>query len=385
VPIGALAGLVFAALLPARKRGSDLPGARCAAAILIPAHDEALGIAATLATIIPQLLPQDRLIVIADNCTDATAEVARGLGATVLERQHATEKGKGFALAFGMEHLRGPGAPNVVVMMDADCLVHVGAIDALIRTAAELGRPVQAVYLMGSPANPSVKDHLSAFAFLTKNLVRPRGLDRLGAPVLLTGTGMAFPWASIADVPLASGNIVEDMQLGVDLVLRGRMPAHCRQAQVTGQLPSGEKPALTQRKRWEHGHLRTLFTQVPRLLLASILRPRILPLVADLVVPPLALLAMLWLGVAVLIAAGLFVTPRPLSPRSMDLVPAYVHIATGLVFFLTTLLAWGRFGRKTIPLRALLSVPFYMIWKIPLYLGFLFRPEKQWVRTQRTP
>ena len=48
---------------------------------------------------------------------------------------------------------------------------------------------------------------------------------------------------------------------------------------------------------------------------------------------------------------------------------------------------YGEFGigfaRKTIPLRELLSVPLYMLWKIPMYLGFVTKPEKKWIRTDR--
>jgi len=269
--------------------------------------------------------------------------------------------------------------PQVLVIIDADCLIEAGALDTLIRAAQAAGRPAQAVYLMASPPEPGVKDHLSAFAFLTKNLVRPRGLDRLGSPVLLTGTGMAFPWDSIADIPLASGNIVEDMQLGVDLALRGRPPMLCVDARVNGQLPAGEKTALTQRKRWEHGHLRTLLTQAPRLMMGAMgFRPSLLILAADLLIPPLALLAMLWVAVFGMVAAGWF-----FLPHGGILVPLAVHVGVGALFFLSTGLIWYRFGRGSIPLFALTAVPVYMLWKLPLYVRFLFRPERQWIRTER--
>jgi hypothetical protein len=84
---------------------STLP-ADLSLAVLVPAHNEAEGIATTLATILPQLRSSDRLLVIADNCTDATAEAARQAGATVIERHNLTQRGKGYALDFGLSRLR---------------------------------------------------------------------------------------------------------------------------------------------------------------------------------------------------------------------------------------------------------------------------------------
>src|SRR5688572_3435370 len=113
-------------------------------------------------------------------------------------------------------------------MMDADCAAHEGAIDALVRQVVRTNAPAQAVYLMTPPpgdeypaATAGPRHAVSALAFVVKNQVRPRGLSRLGLPCLLTGTGMAFPWQIIRDAPLASGNIVEDMQLGLDLAVAG--------------------------------------------------------------------------------------------------------------------------------------------------------------------
>jgi hypothetical protein len=49
----------------------------------------------------------------------------------------------------------------------------------------------------------------------------------------------------------------------------------------------------------------------------------------------------------------------------------------------SVLLAWGRFAREVIPARTLAAVPFYVVWKVPLYFSFLFKREKQWIRTER--
>ena len=260
---------LLAALLPAR-RDADPTNPRPRCAVVIPAHNEEAGIALTLASILPQLAAGDRVLVVADNCTDATATAARAAGAEVVERTDQARRGKGYALDFGVRTLQ-KDPPAVVVIVDADCVLEPSSLDLLVRKSAVTGRPVQAAYVMEAPRDGGTRAQLAAFLFALKNVVRPRGLSRLGLPCLLTGTGMAFPWNLLDGAPLASGNIVEDMQLGIDVALAGRPPVFCGEARVRSELPASSGAAATQRTRWIHGHLTTLTTQAPRLLAAAVL------------------------------------------------------------------------------------------------------------------
>jgi len=295
VPILVLVTESLAALLPGRRQRQAMPLARPRCAVLIPAHNEESGIGKTVTALLPQLQPGDHLVVVADNCSDQTAEAARTCGATVIERHDVARRGKGFALDFGVRFLE-KTPPEVVVLVDADCLLTAGSLDVLAREAHARGSPIQAVYLLDQPPGAGIKDQLSSFAFQFKNLVRPLGLDRLGLPCLLTGTGIALPWPLLQGANLASGNIVEDMQLGIDLAVKGHPPRLCAQALVHGELPAGRRAAVTQRTRWEHGHLRTLLRQVPRLVGAAIRQRRLglAGLALELSVPPLSMLGLLW-------------------------------------------------------------------------------------------
>ncbi|MFM7450577.1 MAG: glycosyltransferase family 2 protein [Leptolyngbyaceae cyanobacterium] len=350
--------------------------ARPKVGVLVPAHNEALGIKATLDTLFPQLTEQDQLVVIADNCDDETASIARSAGATVIERHDTDRRGKGYALDYGLKTLAS-NPPEVVIVVDADCIVYPGTIEQIASLAATTGQPVQSAYVLDLPAQSSPKDAISALAFLVKNLVRPRGLAHLGWPCLLTGTGMAFPWSILCQISLASGNLVEDMQLAIDLAITGYPTLFCPEGQVTGVLPKQLQAAASQRTRWEHGHLKTLKTQVPRLLRASIQQRRfdLLVLALDLAIPPLSFLVMLWLGMFIiaLVAAGLGVASAPLT----------LLILEGCFLAGAILLAWVAFGRSRVPIQALLAIPFYILWKIPLYFAFFVRPQTEWVRTER--
>ncbi|MEA5417850.1 glycosyltransferase family 2 protein [Spirulina sp. CCNP1310] len=345
--------------------------------VLIPAHNEAEGIAATLKPILLELPEAAEILVIADNCTDDTAAVVRSLGIQVLEREDPEHRGKGYALDFGLQHLA-PDPPAVVVMVDADCDVQMGTIEQIAKQAVGLKRPVQALYLMAKPPQPQAKDAVSAFAFKVKNLVRPLGLWQLQQPCLLTGTGMAFPWEVLPQISLASGNIVEDMQLGLDLAIAGYPPQFSPTTLVMGRLPSQSKAATSQRTRWEHGHLQTLFKTVPRLIGAGMKQGRLdlIALALELAVPPLTLLVLLW-GAVMGLSLGLWGLGWSLAW------PVFTGAIAGLLLFTAIFTAWLRFGRQDLSPRMLLSIPFYILWKIPLYFRFLTRPESQWVRTER--
>ena len=366
----------LAALLPSRLRAAEANTPRPRCAVLIPAHDEELGIGRTLASIRPQLFPGDRLIVVADNCGDRTAEVARAEGAEVLERWDTARRGKGYALDYGVRFLeRDP--PEVAVVIDADCTVYPGAIDLLVRRAIATNCPVQASNLLEAPARAGWRSQISSFAFQYKNLVRSLGRSRLRVPCLLTGTGMAFPWPLIRDASLSSGNIVEDLQLGLDLALIGFPANLCPEAKVTSELPADSRTALEQRKRWEHGHLQTLFTQVPRLIGSAFRRRRLalLGLALDLSVPPLAMLFLLW-------AATLTGLLAWWSAGGSEW-PALILAGSGLGALLSICLAWVKFGRERLPLKSLLTVPLYLVWKVPVYLAYFFHRQQAWVRTER--
>ncbi len=364
-----------AALFPPKVwRWQDSPRPRIA--VLIPAHNEAAGIGATLETVLEQLTSLDQLVVVADNCTDETAAVAQEMGAIAIARFDDTRRGKGYALDFGMNFLA-KHPPDVVVIVDADCIVAPGAIEQISRLAIARNRAVQATYLLTQPAKPSPKDAVSTLAFTVKNLVRPLGLAQFDLPCPLTGAGMAFPWAAIRKVSLASGNIVEDMNLGLDLALAGHPATFCYAARVTSALPQQARAAKSQRTRWEHGHLQTILTQVPRLLKMALQQRRfdLFAIALDLLIPPLSLLVMLWaLATAVAIAATRF---------GISQIPVIMLGSAGVMILIAIVSAWAKHCRRDIPAKVLLTIPLYVLWKIPLYFSFLWKPQTKWVRTER--
>jgi cellulose synthase/poly-beta-1,6-N-acetylglucosamine synthase-like glycosyltransferase len=347
-------------------------------AVLIPAHNEQAVIERTLQTLLPTIPSSGTVVVVADNCSDKTAEIARTCGATAIERFDTLRRGKGFALDFGLAHLA-LTPPEVVVFLDADCQVDEYTATRLAMAAYATKCPVQGLNLCDPDPQGGVLQAVSGLAFRFKNLVRPLGLTRLAGMTHLTGTGMALPWALVNRAEVASSNVVEDMQLGIDLAVQGYRTKFLPTARVNSPLPQQSAAAKTQRTRWEHGHLRTLLTQAPKLLGLALRHGRfdLLILALDLAIPPLSLLMM---GTAFLCL--LFGLAWLLGFSN---VPALIAGIALLSIWLAVVAGWAVHCRHIIPARTLVLAPLYAAWKIPLYAAFLWRRQQQWVRTARDP
>lgn len=375
VPLLVLSAECLAALLPGRcPPVSTGPRPRCV--VLVPAHNEAAGIERTLRTVVPQLDTGDSVLVVADNCTDQTAGVVRAAGCGVVERADPGRRGKGYALAHGVDHLRGH-PPEVVVILDADCVPAPGAIDRLVREAARTAGPVQGAYRMDAPAGSGPDRQVAAFAFTVKNVVRPLGLARLGLPCLLTGSGMAFPWAALAAADLGHGHIVEDMQLAIDFTRRGRPVRFVPGAEVRSEFPVGDRASAGQRRRWEHGHLTVMVSESPRLILGGLARRQwdMVGLGLDLAVPPVSAL--------LLVAAGVYAVVGTGAVLGGTCKPVFVLSAVNFVTLVTLWIVWLTFGRENIGWTTLVRTPIYVMRKIAIYLAFVINRERMWVRTER--
>jgi cellulose synthase/poly-beta-1,6-N-acetylglucosamine synthase-like glycosyltransferase len=344
-------------------------------AVVIPAHNETTGIIPTIEDITPQLRPGDRLIVIADNCSDDTAAVAASLGADVVERNDLSRRGKGFALACAIQHLSAK-PPDFVLFIDADCRIEHDATARLINACRERGRPVQAGFLMREAKDSAVNNGLAEFAFLVRSWVRPLGLAALEFPSQLMGTGMIFPWKLICSAPLANDHLVEDLKLGLDLAASGHAPSFFPETIVTSEFPASSNGTDLQRERWTQGQLNVIAT-APALLMTSIRRRNIglLVLTLDTLVPPLFLLALLMIVLLLLSAC--------VAMLGGSNVPLIISVADLALLGMALSASWYQFGRRTIPLRKMFDVAGIVARARLLTRIATGRTSKQWLRAKR--
>ena len=344
---------------------------------MVPAHNEEIGISSTIQSLKLQLRSEDRVVVVADNCTDNTAAIAASLDVEVVERTDLTRVGKGYALDRGIQYLS-ENPPEVLIVVDADCHFTEGSIDVLATTCERQNIPTQSLNLMQSPYDFADGFEFAEFAWKVKNWVRPLGLRALGLPCQLTGTGMAFPWHIIHSADLANGEIVEDLKLGLELAKAGLAPVFCPASRVISYFPTSSLGARTQRERWEQGHLSILVGVAPRLIAIAICRnrPSLLALALDVSVPPIVLLAAIQTALLLLSTVAL----------AAGLSGASFAVAAVSLAALTTAIAlcWRDFGVGTLPLRKLGFAPAILAQKLGLYHRMLSggRP-KHWIRTDR--
>ncbi len=224
-------------------------------AVLVPAHDEEVGIADTVTSLRRMRHGErpPRIVVIADNCTDSTARRAAEAGAEVLVRYDPARRGKGYALAWGFERVLRDDELDAVAVVDADCRVSENLLGALARALAE-GGAAQCAYLVANPDDGAAAA-VRAAGFAVTNTMRPRGRSSLGLSAGLLGTGMAFRRELLERHPWRAFSYAEDREQHLALVLAGERVAFAADGWVSSPMPVSLAEAEQQQARWESGRL----------------------------------------------------------------------------------------------------------------------------------
>jgi 1,2-diacylglycerol 3-beta-glucosyltransferase len=385
LPLLYLALLSVAALFAARRtRHVTLPLEPAEApiqslprfAILIPAHDEAPVVASAVASAVALEYPTSRrdIFVVADNCADETAVIARGAGATVYERTDEQNRAKGYALGWLLEQLEAEGRRfGAYVVVDADTRLSANFLTRMAAVLASGAQVAQAQYrvLNGDDAWTA---GIRAVAFALFNHLRPLGRSCFGWSAGLKGNGMCFSRTVIERFGWGSYSLTEDVEYHVRLIEAGISVVYVPDATIAAEMPVNLAQARSQQARWERGRLeltRDYVVPLVRGFLRSGNAAR-LDAAMEIVLPPLSLLIG---AVCVCLAVGGLLRWGP-------------GLALGLV--LVALLALhGLIGAALAKLSAreylsLLRAPLFVVWKCWVYLAALFgRGGDSWIRTQR--
>ena len=378
-PFLAAAGYLAALALIARRAPGPEGSRDQTFDIVVPARDEEQMIGSTVASLLAIDYPREqfRILVVADNCTDRTAERAQAAGARVLERNDATRLGKGHALAYAYAASLADGFADAVVVVDADTVVSPNLL-AAFSARLDLGAlALQADYGVRN-ATTAWRTRLMSIAFSLYHTLRSLGRERLGLSCGLRGNGMAFASSVLRDVPHEAFSRVEDVEYGVALALAGVRVEYVEEAHVWADMPETSAAARTQRQRWEGGRLAIARRFVPRLLSAGVEREdRVaLDLAVDLMVPPLTRLAVVSI-VGLVVAGVLYASGRvgafPVALWGASVFALLIYVGRGFALA-------GLGARAAIDL---LWAPVFAAWKAAL----IVRPGRSlrgdWVRTRR--
>jgi hypothetical protein len=343
--------------------------------IIVPAHDEAAGIGKTISSLQQLGWPSARyrIVVVADNCTDATASISQAAGATVLERQDLTRRGKGYALAHAFTWSRTTELADAVVVVDADSVVSANLLESFAARIEAGACALQAHYGVLNAAD-SWRTRLMAIALGSIHKVRSRARERMGLSCGIRGNGWCVTHALLDKIPYRSFSLTEDVEFGIDLGLAGYRVAYCDESHVNGEMVTSEHAARSQRQRWEGGRVALIREKVPALLRAAVAGCSLvcLDLAIDLLVLPLSYVV---LNVAAIIAVG------ALNPEGFR----WALLTVGLIDLLALSAYVGRgwmlSGIGIEGIWDLLRVPVFLVWKL-LIIRFYPKPNN-WIRTKR--
>lgn len=334
-------------------------------AIIVPAHNEAGNIARTLHSL--KKSTSSTVIVVADNCDDATAEVASACGARVLIRKDRSQRGKPYALDYALKILHSEGFAYFA-FVDADTVVEENFASVLLSAFANGSQAIQVAYAQFG-YDKSHMQRLLDIGFSASNSIRPMGRSYWNLSCGILGNGFALTRETLLAVPFQVDSIVEDLVYHIHLVGKGKKVDFVSCTTVWAEIAGSAKAVSIQRSRWEGGRLMALIRQGPRLLkLALGGQMRLIEPLLDLLCPPISF--------HVLAILLLFLFPFPV-------VHAYAWIALGIVFaYCMTAISVRKEVIKDC--TALCLAPAYLLWKLLMLPKIISSACKaKWLRTAR--
>jgi cellulose synthase/poly-beta-1,6-N-acetylglucosamine synthase-like glycosyltransferase len=384
-PVLYLCLLSISAILTAQKRKNERanPSSPILSytnfAILIPAYNEEAILGTLLGSLSVLEYPKDRftVYVVADNCTDDTAELTRKSGRVqIYERFDPVKRGKGYALNWLLQKLEEDQLIHeAYVILDADSVVEPAFLQVMNRELLQGAQALQAYYtVLNGTESPSTA--LRWIALTLVNYVRPLGRSGLGASSTLGGNGMCFSRALLLRHPWQAFSLAEDYQYYLTLVQHGEKIYFVPEAIVRSQMPTTFEQMRTQDIRWESLVGGQSTWRIAFKLLRAGLRFRDfrrIEAIAELLTPPLSLL----------VSCCLTTLIGSLLLWSWSGLVFSLILIGGLIGYIGTALHLLRPPRTVY--IALLHSPGFIIWK--LWVCFVLRRSKkytsEWVRTSR--
>lgn len=371
--------LASLAWLIGRRRASVAPEPRTRFLVAIPAHDEGQLIGDTVRSVLRSRYPAELLdvVVIADNCTDDTADAARAAGATCLERHDPDRRGKPHALHWFFQQYDLSRVSGVAII-DADTVVHPDFMRVMDRRLQAGEVAIQGFYGVKNPDETWLTRLAVLPAAIKFHLCYP-GKRLLGLSCPLAGNGMCFDAEILRRFGWNAFTLSEDWEYYLILAAQGYCVTPAPEAMIHAQVANSLRLGRAQRIRWTRGRSQALALHW-RSLLQRALRHRdlaALDAIFDVARPTHSMLFLT--NVVYLMTCGLLwyadlVTAGPLMLAAGLFGWQVLYYFTGLVIERPPLRTW----------LALAIVPYYLIWKLSVTVVGLFGIREQpWVKTTR--
>jgi cellulose synthase/poly-beta-1,6-N-acetylglucosamine synthase-like glycosyltransferase len=353
-------------------------------AIIISAHNEETVIGGAIRSLKKINYPQDMydIFVIADNCCDSTAKVAREWGAKVYERTDSLRKGKGYALEWMFGNLfEMEKKYDAICILDADNLVSKNFFLEMNKQLI-LGHKVIQGYLDSKNPHDSWVSGNYSIAYWISNRMFQLPRHYLGLNCALGGTGFVMATSVLKEIGWGATCLTEDLEFSMKLVLKGMKVSWSHNAVVYDEKPLRMAQSWKQRKRWMQGHCDCAFRYLADLIKLAVLK-------RDMVAFDSALYL---IQPFVIVANGIAAVYSILNILINKDINTYANMNTLLFLLLVLFVTYVNIvfvfveGKLTKKIALyFITFPVYSLTWIPIIIaGFLDRNKREWVHTLHT-
>lgn len=227
---------------------------------IIPAHNEEAVIGNLVQSLVNQTYKKELydIYVIADNCTDNTAKVAREAGAIVLERKDEVNKTKGHALNWFLNQKIEENAPyDAFCVFDADNIVDKNFLMAMNKKLCQGEEVVQGYRDIKNPTDSWISSGYAIF-YWTMNRFYHLARYNLGLSPLINGTGFMVKFDVVKPTGWDTQTLTEDIEFSLKHIIKGKRLGWATDAIVYDEQPVGFKQSWSQRSRWTVGHIQCI-------------------------------------------------------------------------------------------------------------------------------
>jgi cellulose synthase/poly-beta-1,6-N-acetylglucosamine synthase-like glycosyltransferase len=366
-------------------------------AIFVAAHNEQNVISSIVKNLNSLNYPKElyEIFVIADNCTDNTAEIVRRLGVKVYERFNSNKRGKGYALEWAFKRLFDTEKEfDAICVLDADNLVSPNFLMEMNKHLC-MGHKVVQGYLDSKNPNDSWISGNNSIAFWISNRLIQLPRYYLGLSCILGGTGFIISTSVVKEFGWGATCLAEDLEFSLKLIKRGMKVYWAHDAVIYDEKPLKLVQSWKQRKRWMQGHFDCAKRFLVPLITKAVREKNVVAMDSALyLLQPIIVV----INGLVMISSFMYVLYKLVSKlmnlgvvevlvktvasleKSDNLITIFVMFASMYLCIVFVLLE-GKLKSARI-FRYLLTVPIYNLTWVPIIVqGFLDRNKKEWSHT----
>ncbi len=358
-------------------------------ALIVAAHDEEAVIGNMVDSLQKLNYPRDKydIFVIADNCTDSTARIAREAGAYVYERTNHEKRGKGYALEWMFEHIyKMDKKYDAVAIFDADNIVHPNFLREMNKKQNQGHKVVQGYIDSKNPFDSWITAAYTV-SFWSVNKVFQLARYNLGLSCQLSGTGFVIDVDILQKIGWQATCLTEDMEFTMRLVLNNYKVAWSHHAVIYDEKPLTFSQSWKQRIRWMQGHADVASRFVKPLMQKASKEKKWAPVDCVLyLLQPVRIIALGFITLMTWIQSA-YPSGEIGFFQISYLFPTWVWLVMVLVqFSYTPLIIWmerHQFSLKLVWLYITYSV-YTLTWVPIAIIGIINKDKKEWFHTKHT-